>query len=138
MPTIPWLRSFEIGHDGIDSEHRGLVTGANSIEAELTAGRLESANAQCVALRERLHRHFEHEEKLLHGAGFARAREHVHGHEAARVEVDGIIAQCRENCRVGLTMGCTTRWCIAILHHVLIADLAFKSHLQDRSIARRT
>lgn len=138
MPTIPWLRSFEIGHDTIDGEHRALVDAANAIEAELAAGRFESANAQCVALRERLRRHFKHEEKLLRSAGFARAGEHARSHEVARAEVDGILAGCAENCRIGLAMGCTARWCVAILHHVLIADLEFKSHLEHKSIARRT
>lgn len=53
-------------------QHRALIDAANAVETELAAGRFESPNAQCIALRGRLQRHFKHDEKLLHTAGFGR------------------------------------------------------------------
>lgn len=136
MPTIPWLESFSIGHGKIDEEHRALIDATNAIDAELAAGRSGSAKAQCRALRAALQKHFKHEEKLLREAGFPRVGDHIRGHTDARDEIDRIVGDCAENCRVGPTIGCTARLCVAILNHVLIADLDFKSYLQDRGVAR--
>ena len=132
MSTIPWLKSFEVGNEAIDRDHRALIDGVNALEAALVAGDFVSANALCHGLRGRMRSHFEREERLLRDADFPRIREHVLTHATARHEIEGILDECRENCAGGLQIGCTSRWCVAVIRHVLMADLDFKSHLEER------
>jgi hemerythrin-like metal-binding protein len=134
MSPMTWSKLLEIGHKNIDREHRELLDGANAVEAELTAGDFAKANARCRALRDLLQRHFAHEEQLLNDVRFARSGEHVDTHVKAQREVESILSECHENCPLGLKMGCPARWCAIIVDHVLLADLDFKSYLENRGI----
>ncbi len=134
MPPIQWLDSFEIGHGEIDGQHRRLVDELAALEGALTAGQYETANAKCRALRRQLESHLKHEEQFLADLGFPRLVEHLESHATALRKIEGILAECRENCPNGLKLDCTTRWYAAVLHHVMLADLDFKSHLQTKGI----
>ena len=134
MPPIQWLASFEMGHGEIDRQHRQLVDELVGLEGELAAGQCDTANARCRALRHQLESHLKYEEQLLADLGFPRLAEHLESHAKALRKIDVILAECRENCPNGLKLDCTTRWYAAVLHHVLLADLDFKSHLQTKGI----
>jgi hemerythrin-like metal-binding protein len=136
MPTIRWVESFEIGHERIDREHRELLEGAMAIEEDLDSGRYEEARERCRTLRGRLESHFVYEERLLTEIDFPRIEAHLQTHEEARRKTESIFSECCENCAMGERVACVTRWCVVVLDHVLMADLDFKSHFQNRSLIR--
>lgn len=131
MATIPWLKSFEVGNEAVDRDHRALVDAVNGLEAALRAGDFATANTLCHTLRGRMQYHFDREEQLLRDAAFPRLKDHVLTHAAARREIESVLGECRETCARGLQIGCTSRWCVAVVRHVLMADLDFKSHLEE-------
>jgi len=64
--ALTWSDSFAVGHEELDSEHRGLVEAINDVEAALRQReRPEQIAATLMMLREKAVRHIQDENALL-------------------------------------------------------------------------
>jgi hemerythrin-like metal-binding protein len=143
VADIPWLQSFTIGHADIDRRHRQLLETLNAMNAAREACDLKAARACCHGLREQLRQHFDAEEQLLRGSNFPRLDEHLETHDAAWRVIGLASGDClgeggrksQGDCQLmSEHNGCAERWTHAILRHVILADLDFKSHLQAQKL----
>ncbi|MDD5249912.1 MAG: bacteriohemerythrin [Rhodocyclaceae bacterium] len=78
---LAWSFTFEIGHAGIDAQHRELIALLNQFDASIRSGgnRAESRNAM-KALIEFVRTHFSYEEQTMRESGYPDAQAHQRQH----------------------------------------------------------
>ena len=88
MADFKWTRSNEIGHPGIDEQHRRLFLLAEAVAVPLVnAADFKPDPAKLKALIDFVVEHFAFEEGLMRSAGFPEAERHAKYHVALLLEL---------------------------------------------------
>lgn len=129
FPThaLPWLDSFDVGDDRIDSEHRAMIELANDFCAlalrQPPESMLRGAARELIAIVEA---HFASEEALFPTIGYterqAHVREHLSIHSAL---IDLLLGDLEMEPRVAAA---TAR--LLLVEHIVRHDLGFKTWVQ--------
>lgn len=82
MQHIEWTEELELGHAGIDAQHRRIVEILNSLHAATSEHRAGAAeNALLDELVRLVDEHFRTEETMMRAAGYAGYETHREAHE---------------------------------------------------------
>ncbi|MCL6263415.1 bacteriohemerythrin [Craterilacuibacter sp. RT1T] len=89
---LSWRRAYESGHDGIDAEHQTLFAISNQLLDAVLQMRSRESIAELIArLLADVSQHFQHEEAVMHAAGYPQAEQHAAIHA-------GLLAQAYALC----------------------------------------
>jgi hemerythrin len=123
-----------IGLSVLDQAHVVLVARLNAAHHALSTGHEAEARLQVEMLRSDLVTHFDIEEQIMQGLGFAGMRDQVRRHATSTAQFDEI-------CRASLSRGCFTvadlDLCFQnLIDEVMRGDVDLKSHFQTMGSRR--
>jgi hemerythrin len=82
MSVMAWNKSLEVGHAGIDGDHKTLVALLNQLADAMASGRGKEVCGKVLAeLASHTATHFAMEERLMAEHGYAKAVEHKGEHD---------------------------------------------------------
>jgi hemerythrin len=88
MSLMTWDKSLEVGHAGIDSDHKKLVALVNQLADAMAAGQGKEVCGKVLAeLASYTKTHFAMEERLMAAHGYPKAAEHKSEHDKLVKEV---------------------------------------------------
>lgn len=137
MARIELLETFEVGHAGIDADHRQLVAIINDISDAIDDDRMTECRGLLESFLDVAAQHFRTEEGLLSEIGFPRIGEHSAYHAELLMRATAIKEMC-----AGLTETTKLRQCFEDLARFMVddivrGDLDFKSFLEANGLVRR-
>ncbi|QGY38628.1 bacteriohemerythrin [Pseudodesulfovibrio cashew] len=89
MPILNWKRSYEVGHDKLDGEHRKLIEMINRAYDAAQEDPDETILAQLsVDMNRYALSHFATEEELMHSYSYPEKESHIAMHENFREKAD--------------------------------------------------
>lgn len=130
---LQWIDAFETGDPEIDAQHREIVEALKGVAGLLSTEAYDAALGACRHLRQLLAWHNEFEERRLQELGFPRLTEHMDLHRKFKGAVGQLLGECRETCSRCLELDCVKRLTEAVVRGELIADVDYKSFLQEQS-----
>lgn len=132
MIALEWMDAFETGDADLDEQHRAIVEALRGLSTLLADRKFESALSACRELRDLLVRHAEFEESRLAALNFPRSAQHLDQHRRFRHVVSDLLRECGERCHRCSDVHCIDRLAEAIIRGELIADMDYKSFLEER------
>ncbi|CAA7620520.1 hemerythrin domain-containing protein [Magnetospirillum sp. UT-4] len=94
--SIVWLSSMELGHAGIDRDHKTVLGIIRNCDLALRDGRQADAAAAMADLRVEVAAHFAREIDLMSEAHYDRTEEHAQGHRRGLAEIEGMVEAARQ------------------------------------------
>ena len=92
MPLIAWKKTYEIGIESIDHEHREMIELINALYAELDSGPSESEVARFLGeILSKISAHFALEEKVMRELEYLDYDAHKENHEDLLEEIRDIM-----------------------------------------------
>lgn len=132
MSLLRWTKEYEVGHDQIDNEHRGLFDCINRFhDAWSEKQDRRELSLMLSQLIQYAEQHFHNEEELMRKAGYPSEEEHARRHEEL-VETIFDLAQKLENRAFNPThetMAFLRAW---LSEHILHEDMLFKEFLASQ------
>ncbi|HLO76307.1 MAG TPA: hemerythrin domain-containing protein [Magnetospirillum sp.] len=127
-PDVPWLTSFQMGHERIDAEHRAVIEQANVVCSLAPGGAgtaaLLTAARRLIAVTEE---HFISEETLFPAIGYRDARTHVREHMSIRAALAALLLTDQDHDVAAAAS--TVR--LLLIEHIVRHDLAFKTWIEQ-------
>ncbi|MEO5365647.1 MAG: bacteriohemerythrin [Magnetococcus sp. WYHC-3] len=130
---VPWKPAYEVGHDGIDSDHRRIVDFINSIHSALMGDNgMDRAGQLLRELNDFIHAHFEREESWMAMGRYAETERHKASHRAFYAKMDEFLANFREE-NSSLSSDVLRFLINWLVHHIRGTDRALGRFLVQQS-----
>ncbi len=130
MALLSWSDQYLIGNDTIDAEHKELFRLINDFHSHWVEARARRDIARVLnQLIDYAQRHFQHEERIMVDAGYAKLEQHRQVHEAL-IETIFQLQTAYENNSLRLemeTMKFVKSWLVG---HILEHDYLFRDFLK--------
>lgn len=136
MEKLRWIKSFEIGHASIDSQHRDLMECLNSVINHADEGQGEDAFTACLTMQSTLRDHLQAEEEILRAARFERLNRHKESHRHNMRRFSEIVTSCRGACKTSDSKGCLEELARLLIDDFITGDMDFKSDLKEKGVSR--
>ncbi len=130
MINLDWDKSYEIGINFIDNEHKGILSIMRSIREAINDGDLKECELLSDILIDASARHFAHEEQYLAEVDFPRLEEHKQYHISLLDQARQVKALCGNIEQNGSLEECFDAMEKFLIDDVVMGDLDFKSFLE--------
>jgi len=132
---IPWGPALELGHAGIDADHRSLLVMLNRLRAAVRQdqGR-EEIQTVLLFLRDYTVSHFATEEGLMLQHGYPGASAHLTAHADLVMQLSDLVADYRAG-KTQLTEALLTFLESWLVEHIQGLDREFGWYLRGRGLA---
>lgn len=124
-----WSKSYELGFDILDCDHKNLVEIVNRVARAIESGDLGKTLALMHHFADTARAHFTQEEALLRDSGFRNLERHVTYHERLLSNADTIMRSCEATRDLVCTRECFESLVDCLLDDVIRGDMEFKAHL---------
>ncbi len=131
MPQLNWLDSFSSGDDALDAQHKDILDTFNALIDLLDKREFAQSQAVCRRLRDKVDKHCAFEERLLAEMGYPTPEAHALSHAKIKQSLDHILLCCLGDCSRSQETACQEKLAGDVVRQVLIADLEFKSFVQE-------
>ncbi len=137
MRHFELMESLEIGNDAIDDAHREMVSIMRATKEAILSKDMGLSRKLLGELTRETIRHFKEEEDLLEKAGYEDLGEHVEFHKKLVKRIKAVKADCENFRSPEKLLGCFDEMTRFMVDDIVRGDLAFKSFLQVKGLAKR-
>lgn len=137
MRHFELMESLEIGNDAIDGAHREMVSIMRATKEAILSEDLDLSRKLLGDLTKETIRHFKEEEDLLEKAGYEDLGKHAQFHQSLIKRIKTVKADCENFRNPERLLSCFDEMTRFMVDDIVRGDLAFKSFLQVKGLARR-
>ena len=130
------MESLEIGNAAIDGAHRKMVSIMRATKEAILAEDLDLSRNLLGKLTKETIRHFKEEEDLLEKAGYDGLKKHAKFHNNLIKRIMAVKADCENFLSPEKLLGCFDEMTRFMVDDIVRGDLAFKSFLQVKGLAK--
>jgi hemerythrin len=121
--AITWSNKLEVGHEGIDDQHKALVQMCNDIKVAQSS---QAINTVILKMSAYTREHFDYEEGVMRDARYPRLAEHQQEHHTFIMKVGKLLSDASGKQFNGKEIEEIYDFLIGwLLHHILKSDKAF-------------
>jgi len=135
VPLINWTKTFSVGVEVLDDDHKQLFGLVNELYDGLEAGQAKEPIGQALdRLVEYTNTHFSREEQLFASTSYAGASAHKGEHDALIKQMTALRQEFKEGTSPTLpndVMRFLKTW---LVHHILGSDRKYGPHLNDHGV----
>ncbi len=135
MPLMEWTDKLSVGVPSIDSQHKKLVSMANTLYDAMKAGHgKEILDETLAGLINFTVTHFKYEEKLFAQTGYPATAPHLKQHEDLTKQVLAIQEKMKKGVSFAQSMEVMEFLKNWLTNHILVSDKAYGPYLTSKGI----
>ena len=128
--TLEWREQLSVGHQGIDEDHKHLITLINRLEVALRSRNMDALRTELVELGRYAKLHFEREERVALEVGYSHLTSLHDSHDRLKLALRlryAELAGTLDDAKVEGFVSFLRKW---LIDHVIKEDMQLKPWIQ--------